>query len=142
MVKPIYSPKTLLNQILRDIVLIRRSSGEFFVIQVGANDGVHADPINKYIINFNWSGVLIEPQPEIFERLKENYKTKKNIFFENSAVTDKSGYGDMYKRLSPEKSGLTSLIPDSEFTNRPIYDFRKKSGSQFKFQVKTITFED
>jgi hypothetical protein len=42
-------------------------------IQVGANDGIFGDPLREHILAHKWRGVLVEPQPEIFEQLKANY---------------------------------------------------------------------
>ena len=46
----------------------------FYFIQVGAHNGLKNDPINKYIRQNGWKGILIEPQKNIFNELKENYK--------------------------------------------------------------------
>ena len=40
-------------------------------VQIGANDGVTGDPIRRFILEFGWSGVLVEPQLEIFEAAAE-----------------------------------------------------------------------
>src|ERR1700722_3021383 len=55
-------------------------------IEVGANDGRFGDPLRQYILKYQWKGVLVEPQPDIFERLKANYAGLNNrISFENVA---------------------------------------------------------
>ena len=66
------------------------STENIFFIQIGANDGVSQDPIFQF--NNNWNGLLVEPIPEIFEELKNNYKNKSNgKIFENIAVGDVNG---------------------------------------------------
>ncbi|MCK7538606.1 MAG: hypothetical protein MZV63_50430 [Marinilabiliales bacterium] len=35
-------------------------------LQVGANDGFINDPLHKFIKRDNWNGVLLEPQPDVF----------------------------------------------------------------------------
>ncbi len=45
-------------------------SEPFFFIQVGANDGVLDDPIRALILEYRLAGLLIEPLPDIFEKLK------------------------------------------------------------------------
>ena len=37
------------------------------VIQIGANDGITHDPIHKFIKRDKWNGVLLEPQPYVYE---------------------------------------------------------------------------
>jgi FkbM family methyltransferase len=56
-------------------------------IQVGSNDGLCNDPLREYILRYHWSGILVEPVPYLFERLKANYAGKNGtLFFENSAI--------------------------------------------------------
>jgi FkbM family methyltransferase len=53
--------------------LSRRVSHPTFV-KVGANDGVTGDPCSDILLaDRAWSGVLIEPVPYCFERLKRNF---------------------------------------------------------------------
>jgi FkbM family methyltransferase len=66
-------------------------------VQIGANDGVMHDLIHKFIIDYEWQGVLVEPISYLFERLKENYKNISNLRFENSAISDKSEKKDFYR---------------------------------------------
>lgn len=62
-----------------------------FVFQVGANDGITHDPIHKFIKRDNWSGILLEPQPFVYEhRLKPIYRKNKGITCVNAAI----GYED------------------------------------------------
>lgn len=56
-------------------------------LQVGANDGVYGDSIYRFVSSFPWEGILVEPQPEIFEKLKRNYQSASTrLIFENSAI--------------------------------------------------------
>ena len=55
-----------------EALMLRRGAALSFV-QIGANDGVFSDPIRDYILTRGWHGVLVEPQPDVFERLKGNY---------------------------------------------------------------------
>ena len=57
------------------------------LIQIGANDGVRFDTINKFIKKYSPHCILLEPIKEYFDQLKENYKSQKNIFFENLAIS-------------------------------------------------------
>jgi FkbM family methyltransferase len=68
---------------------------QLFFIQIGANDGVYQDPI--YNFNENWDGILIEPIPNVFSQLKENYKNRNsNLIFENLAVGNRNGFIDFF----------------------------------------------
>ncbi len=64
---------------------INKSDKPFF-IQIGANNGVTNDPLYKFIIKYNLSGILVEPVPHLFDQLKRNYGNRKGLFFENVAI--------------------------------------------------------
>ena len=49
-------------------------------IQVGSNDGLSNDPLRKFIVNNDWNAVLIEPVPNLFNRLV-------NLYSDNPKVT-------------------------------------------------------
>ena len=52
-------------------------------IQIGANLGNNPyDIIWRLVRERNWSGVLVEPLPHIFQQLKENYADVPNLHFE------------------------------------------------------------
>lgn len=68
---------------------------DFFFIEIGAYDGKYLDPIWKYIKKYNWHGILVEPIPEIFERLKKNYEGR-NVILENVAISNRNGKRKMY----------------------------------------------
>jgi FkbM family methyltransferase len=72
-------------------------------IQVGANDGKLNDPLRKYIHRKYLKGVMIEPQPEIFKKLKDNYAEIEidGISFENIAIDHDSGFKDLYTVKNP-----------------------------------------
>jgi FkbM family methyltransferase len=67
-------------------------------IQIGANDGCLGDPLRKYILNFPWYGILVEPQPDVFATLRKNYDTVKDrLVFENIAIAETVSEVTMYK---------------------------------------------
>ena len=67
--------------------LNNKKNGSLFFLEVGAMDGVNHDELHKHIIKNDWSGVLVEPVKDMFAKLKETYKHKTKLQFENSAVT-------------------------------------------------------
>lgn len=61
-------------------------------IQIGANDGVAADPLHPFIERFGWTGALVEPQPHVFvERLEPLYGRNPRIQLINAAIGPVSG---------------------------------------------------
>ena len=44
-------------------LLLRKK--EIFFIQIGANDGKSTDPLYRFVTELGWSGILVEPQPNV-----------------------------------------------------------------------------
>lgn len=59
----------------------------FTFIQIGGSDGITNDPFREFVLKAGASGVIVEPQPNDFKKLKDNYKYKTNINFENCAIS-------------------------------------------------------
>ena len=60
------------------------------IVQVGANDGVMDDPIQTLIRRFDLPALLIEPRPDVFNRLSKNYADKPNVHCVNCAIHPKA----------------------------------------------------
>ena len=94
---------------------------EYFLLQIGANDGVTNDPVHHFLQKNKGSAILVEPIPDVFEKLKKNYN-RKNINLLNAAIYEKDENVSIY-RISPKfeekyrnlykpnanASGITSL---------------------------------
>lgn len=90
--------------------IIKNKDQTFYFIQVGAHNGLKNDPINKYIKKNNWKGILIEPQKNIFNELKENYKEfSKNLIFENIAISSVENEIELFSSKSGNKSTVASV---------------------------------
>jgi FkbM family methyltransferase len=74
--------KEVLNQYNR----IKNDKVHF--LQIGAMDGVKHDDLYPYVMSYDWTGVLVEPLPDMFDKLVENYSLKDGLKFENSAIAD------------------------------------------------------
>jgi len=100
-------------------LLVRAQLAEnrpFFFVQVGANDGILADPLRKMILEHRLPGLLIEPLPDLFQRLCTNYEGQPGLIFENVAITSEPGTVPMYRvkadqaaRVPASWQGLASL---------------------------------
>lgn len=78
-----------------------------YFIEIGANDGKSNDPIHKHILNGNWKGILVEPVENIFNRLKENYKSvEQNLKFLNVAIGKSDGYSTFYAIKESESGNV------------------------------------
>jgi hypothetical protein len=89
-----YTPRQLLEpRHLRAIeladVIYRRMfefGQELTFIQIGAFDGITADPLHKYVGKYGWRGVLVEPQPRSADQLRELYRGNDRIVVVQAAV--------------------------------------------------------
>lgn len=71
-------------------------------VQVGANDGRFGDPLRDYILEHPWHGILVEPQPDVFARLRANYAALADrLVFENCAIASDSSSVTVF-RATPE----------------------------------------
>lgn len=71
-------------------------SGNVFFVVVGAMDGVGHDRLHKHIArNPEWKGLLVEPLPDMFDKLKANYAGRDNLIFEDAAITEKEGTAEI-----------------------------------------------
>lgn len=95
----------------------RRASHVYFA-QIGSNDGVRGDPIRRHILRDRWSGLLVEPVPYLFERLRALYPRRRGLRFENCAISDRDGVRTLYRlRETDEKipgwyEGLATFFPE------------------------------
>jgi FkbM family methyltransferase len=78
-------------------------------IQIGANDGIMNDPMYPFLKKNKEkiSGYVLEPIPEIFQKLVRNYREFNTIKCFNLAIHESNLTMDLY-RVKPE---LESLLP-------------------------------
>ena len=73
------------------------NGGELNFVQVGANDGVMADPLRNLITAHGWRGILLEPQPDLFEQLARNYREQPQLILKNVAIDKRDGEKMLYR---------------------------------------------
>ena len=85
---------------------------DVFVVVIGANDGITNDPLHQVRVKKGWGGLFVEPQKEIFQKLKENLFGEDNLFFENSAIVSSSASQViLYKPDDPNLSVMATTEP-------------------------------
>jgi len=70
---------------------------DVFFVQVGAHDARAGDQLSLYIERDGWRGVLVEPVPELFERLRARYEGSPGLAFENVALAEEDGTRSFYQ---------------------------------------------
>ncbi len=83
---------------------IIKENGDFFFVQVGANDGIRSDSIRSFVLQHHLNGILIEPLNDLFSILKSNYSSEPQLIFENVAISNEDGQATLY-RFSPDTPG-------------------------------------
>lgn len=78
------------------LMLSKKDTTEFTFIQIGAFDGVECDPLYKYLQKYNWKGIMLEPQPIPFGKLKKQYENRVNLSILNAALSDRRGKTILY----------------------------------------------
>jgi len=87
-------PFDLLDLVVRDYL---SKNEEFFFVQIGANNGIRGDKLYPLICQFQLKGLLVEPLPDQFEELKQNYAGHPQLIFENCAIASESGHCSMFR---------------------------------------------
>jgi FkbM family methyltransferase len=75
-----------------------RNLADFYFIQIGAHNGVSnaLDPLHEFVSHLKLSGLLVEPQANVFHELKENYKACRTVHFANCAIASATGVKQLY----------------------------------------------
>ena len=112
-------PNWLCTNVLRQIPFARpadlKSKLEHYIdenpgltfVQIGAHRG--GDLLAQHWTNGKITGILVEPQKDIFEGLHRNYGHYQNLDFENVAIMDFSGERTMFKAAEAAKGWETTL---------------------------------
>lgn len=93
-------PLNVLDIVVRDRL---RLNQPFYFVYIGAFDGVRSDLLRPLILKYNLKGLLVEPLPDFFEELCQNYASEPQLIFENCAVATENGKRSMFrfKRNAP-----------------------------------------
>ncbi len=93
-----------------------------FLVQIGSNDGKTGDPLFSILQkNKNWKALFVEPIPQAFEKLKNNYPDTKRFRFENVAVNE----GQKMTFYSVDSAAKKSL-PDLPYWFNQLGSFDKQ----------------
>jgi len=90
------------------------SDPDFFVLQVGANDGETLDPIRRSVLRYHWKGILLEPLPDAFAKLSANYRDQPQLVLENAALARRDGTAEIWTLSN--SSGLQATFDRTRLT--------------------------
>jgi FkbM family methyltransferase len=118
-------------------------------VEIGSNDGEQHDHLRPFILAHSWSGVMVEPVPYVFERLRQNYRGVAGVALENAAIGDRDGDLPFYYLVdAPEQErralpdwydGIGSFSRAAVMSHAPqIPDIAERV---VEARVPTLTFE-
>ena len=133
--------------VLSTFLKIKLTTGNFFFAQVGANDGKSGDPFFHLVNLLKWNGIMFEPVPYVFEKLKNNYKNNKNIYLENKALTIEGGNLKFYYLKKSNNPNLPQWYDQIGSFNLEVLKKHKSSIPDFEnllthSEVKTTNFDE
>lgn len=67
-------------------------------MQIGAFDGVGDDDLRELILTYRLRGVLVEPQPSAFARLKSAYASQPQVTLLQAAIAEQEGEREFFSR--------------------------------------------
>lgn len=85
------------------------STPDAFFVEIGANDGKQHDHLRPLILAGRWRGVMVEPVPYIYDRLRANYEGLDRVALENVAIADREGtlpFFHVREAAGPERADL------------------------------------
>jgi len=107
------------------------------LLSLGENDGVTFSNVRALILK-GWRGVLVEPSPKAYERLKNLYDGHKGIYTYPFAISDHNGKGVLQESgalCSADDVGLVSTFHDHEMARF------KRTVSYAPVEVKTFKWK-
>ncbi len=90
-----------------------------FFVQVGGFDGVSFDPLRRQIVEKTLSGLIVEPVPQYFEKLKALYAGSAQVTPVNCAIAEEDGERTIWRfnekaiergLLPPHFAGIVSFV--------------------------------
>jgi FkbM family methyltransferase len=105
-------------------------------VQAGANDGVLHDPVHSLVDQHGWRGVLVEPQPWIFEELVQNYSGVDGLSFENAAIGAIDGTMPLYY-VTP-RDGEPDFLKGLATFNKNVLESHSWAASDIAERVEEI----
>jgi FkbM family methyltransferase len=77
--------------------LVSRPQHRLKFVQIGANDGISFDSLYGFVTQHACSGIVVEPLPDLFERLRANYADYPLILPVNKAIHETVGARPLFR---------------------------------------------
>ncbi len=115
-------------------------------IQVGANDGIQADPIHRYVAKYAWMGLMLEPLSGNFRALEKNCGGLVGVRCLQVAVDSSVGRRLVFD-LQPDLEGLPAWARglgsfDRERLRQVAEELHLDESGIVSEEVETITWDE
>ena len=127
-----YHQKRIINFILKKNFSVN------YYIDVGSHLGTYSDLILKY---FKKSKIImIEPQKDIFKKIKLKYRNNKKIIILNHAISDKNMHRNIFINYHDLTSSLTKFNYNNNYLKikSKIFNTTPHGMIKEKLTIKTI----
>lgn len=146
------SPRPIRRTLLHTLIELAHARDEsFFFVQVGANDGVHSDPIHEVVRRLSLRGLLLEPNPTAFAQLQRTYAGHEGLVLVCAALDERCGTRTLWQlkaEFNPHGDGLNTRVGSFhlEAMEEYVRRARRDRGRPIRdmvdpVEVETITFE-
>ena len=106
---PAYA-QSYVHQMQKTLHALARTTPDLRFLQIGGMDGKRFDPIYAFVKHYRWSGVIMEPLPDLFAALTQNYADAPQVTLLNAALMDFDGTREITRvSRAASKSGA---VPD------------------------------
>ena len=118
------------------------------IIQIGAHDGVRADPVQGVIRARNLPALLVEPLPDMAAMLRKQHSDVPSVTIEEAAIGEKSGALALY-RIDPAAHGLPAWVQELASFDKSVIlkhsgddgmDRRAFAAAVIEVPVRVMTF--
>jgi FkbM family methyltransferase len=84
---------------------------EAYFVEIGAHDGDEGNVLRPFVVEGGWSGLMVEPVPYVFERLRRNYEGLDRVAVENAAIAESDGVLPFF-HLAEARGAELEALPD------------------------------
>jgi FkbM family methyltransferase len=95
-------PEKNINLLKLLVKQLPQNNSKHTIIQIGANDGKTGDPVYSIISDGSWSGVLVEPLPNLYKELTKTYFDMSSLKLENCAIANEDGNATIYRVVADD----------------------------------------
>jgi FkbM family methyltransferase len=119
--------------------IARRSGRPLTFVQIGSCDGKANDPLHQVVRSCQWSGILVEPMPGLFEQLVANYDGVSGLRFFQVAIGSAEGIMTMYS-VDPRPEDPDWVVQLSSF-DRDVVMSHSYALPELETRIFTVEVE-